>query len=162
MSLEAVQPQDALSLGEVYCKAWRTAYAGLVPQDFLDALTPKHCAPLPTQIVAADSFVFKQDGRIVGLVNFGACRDELDGRTGEIRSIYVLPDCWNLGIGRQLFLAAKDALQKQGYVRWIVWTLVDNLRARRFYEKLGMTNTARTRRMELGGRDLLEVQSAGD
>lgn len=162
MPVETVQSQDALSLGEVYCTAWKAAYARIVPQDFLDALTPECCAPLPTQIVAANNFVYKQDGKIVGLVNFGACRDEPDGRTGEIRSIYVLPDCWNLGIGRQLFLAAKDALQKQGYVRWIVWTLADNLRARRFYEKQGMINTMRTRMLQLGGKDLLEVQYAGD
>ena len=148
-------------MGAVYCKAWKAAYAGLVPQDFLDALTPERCAPLPAQIVATNNFVYTLDREIVGLVNFGSSRDKPDGRIGEIRSIYVLPDCWRLGIGGQLYLAAKDALQKQGYDRWILWTLADNLRARRFYEKQGMTNTMRTRTIQLGGKDLLEVQYAG-
>jgi hypothetical protein len=32
-------PSDLLSIGHVYCEAWNTAYKGIVPDDFLWALT---------------------------------------------------------------------------------------------------------------------------
>ena len=31
---------DARALGVVYCQGWQKGYAGLMPQFFLDALTP--------------------------------------------------------------------------------------------------------------------------
>lgn len=145
---------DLLSIGHVYCAAWKAAYRGIVPDDFLDCLTDENCAP--RSLHSCVSLVCEADGRIVGVAAFGARRDQPDEKTGELYSIYVLPEFWRTGAGSALFESARNQLREEGYESLFLWTLTENTRARRFYEKMGMEEY-KTRTITIGGRELSET-----
>lgn len=61
----------------------------------------------------------------------------LAGETGELYTLYVAPAHWSTGAGRALTDAALNGLREAGYRRVVLWTLKENARARRFYDKAG-------------------------
>jgi ribosomal protein S18 acetylase RimI-like enzyme len=61
----------------------------------------------------------------------------LAGETGEMYTLYVAPEHWSTGAGRALTDATLDGLRAAGYQRVVLWTLTENARARRFYDKAG-------------------------
>jgi len=61
----------------------------------------------------------------------------LAGETGELYTLYVAPAHRSTGAGRALTDAALDGLRAAGYRRVVLWTLTENARARRFYDKAG-------------------------
>ncbi|WP_245776042.1 GNAT family N-acetyltransferase [Saccharopolyspora flava] len=54
-----------------------------------------------------------------------------------VRSLYLDPAQWGRGLGRRLHDEALIVLRRDGYRRAVVWVLVGNVRARRFYERAG-------------------------
>lgn len=149
------QKYDSPGMGRVYCEAWKAAYAGIVPQEFLDGLTPESSAPPAEKISAENCLVYEDGGIVAGLVTFGPTRD--GGDAGEIRTLYVLPGFWRNGAGSELFATALQKMKDAGYRRVCVWTLTENGRARRFYEKMGMIN-ADERQIEIAGKMLSETR----
>ena len=115
--LRGATAEDSLAMGKVYCEAWKAAYRGMMPDAFLDSLTDENCAPPPERISPDNTIVWEADGVVCGLANFGPGRDADSGDMAEIRSIYVLPACWQSGIGRKLIEGAADALRRLGYTR---------------------------------------------
>ena len=147
---------DSAAMGRIYCEAWKKAYDGIVPGEFLERLTPEMAAPPPERISPDNCFVYDTGDGAIGLVSFGPCRDEAANGAAEIYSIYVLPVNWKSGIGSQLFAAAKDKLAYAGYKKLILWTLTENRRARAFYEKMGMREYSK-RTTEIAGKALPET-----
>ena len=56
---------------------------------------------------------------------------------GELAAIYLVPEAWGMGVGRQLMASALAALSDAGYDEALLWVLDTNSRARRFYEAAG-------------------------
>lgn len=147
-------PNDLLAIGRVYCSAWKAAYRGIVPDKFLDGLTDENCAP--RSIPSKGALICEMDGIIVGAASFGARRDQPQPQMGELYSIYVLPERWRTGAGSALFEAVRNELRADGYSSIFLWTLTENSRARRFYEKMGLT-AVDSRTITIGGRELSET-----
>ena len=137
---------DAAALAAVHVAGWGEAYAGLVPDHMLAALSvdsraatwarilaERAQAPATTVHVACDA------GRIVGFAASGAQRSaELRERfEGEVSAIYVLRRAQGQGIGRALMATAARDLLAGGLGGAALWVLRDNWPARRFYEHLG-------------------------
>lgn len=150
--------KDRLGLGAVYCRSWQAAYQGILPQSFLDSLTPESSAPPADRIRPENNYIYEETDKVVGLVNFGENRDSHSEKWGEIRSIYVLPTHWKQGIGCKLFLAASAALKAAGYDGFYLWVLADNRRARTFYAQMGMAFSGEERTIQIAGKDLSEVK----
>ena len=148
--------KDAAAIGRVYCEGWKAAYRGLMPDFFLNALTPQNCAPKPDHIAPDRRLVAEVDGDVVGTVTFGKGRE--NASLAEIQSIYVLPDHWSKGQGSDLFRGVVERAKAQGYPGLYVWTLEGNTRAKAFYEHMGMTATGETREFEIAGAYLPEVR----
>lgn len=149
---------DAQALGAVYCQGWQQGYAGLMPQFFLDALTPANCAPKPDHIAPDRRFVAEVNGEVVGTITFGKGRDSGDKSFAEIYALYVLPEHWRTGQGSALVRSVVDTVKAQGFSGLYLWTLGDNTRARAFYEHLGMMPTGQAREFEIAGSYLPEVK----
>lgn len=117
----------------VHWKAWQEAYPGLVRQEYLDRLTLEKCEQIafswPDQM-----FIAKDEGRVVGFVGYGH-REEEPPEIGEVFALYVLKEYYGKGVGRVLMEAALEQLR--GYARVCLWTLKENRRAIRFYQKCG-------------------------
>lgn len=56
---------------------------------------------------------------------------------GELHLLHVRSDLWAHGIGSRLLASAMTAMGADGYRRAILWVLIENTRARRFYERHG-------------------------
>lgn len=153
--------EDRLALGRIYAEAWKAAYRGNVPDEFLDSLTAEKAAPPPGAVNGRSCLVYEADGMVAGLVNFGPGRDAGDEDKAEIRSIYILPEFWRGGIGSRLFDGAQEALRQAGYTRLFLWVLAENARARAFYARMGMSECDR-RSIVIAGKELEEVRYEKD
>jgi GNAT superfamily N-acetyltransferase len=95
--------------------------------------------PFPDEDVLARWSIVLEDPRATVLL------DEHDGlpigyaamSDSWLRHFGMLPDWWGTGRAQLLHQAAIDAMSADGAVETNLWVLVDNLRARCFYERLG-------------------------
>lgn len=136
--LRPITDADIDAVAEVHVRTWQSAYAGIVPDDYLAALDPAVFAerrrgnPLP----GARTMVTEDGGLVTGFVTFGP--DRTEPAHGELYAIYVRPESQGAGAGRLLLRAAKDGLTADGLPDMRLWVLEANHRARRFYERRGL------------------------
>ena len=70
---------------------------------------------------------------MTGFVHVAPTRDDdLPASTGEVTGIYVAPNAWGRGGGRNLMEAAQASLKAAGFKTAALWVLEANLRARAF------------------------------
>jgi GNAT superfamily N-acetyltransferase len=98
--------------------------------------------------------------RLDGFAAVGPTRDEDQNpeRVGEVRAIYVLPDAWGTGLGRQLMAAALERLAAEGFAQATLWVLDSNARARRFYEAGGWAAEGAVKHDDSRGFPMTEVR----
>ncbi len=58
----------------------------------------------------------------------------------------------------RLFAFAVSAFEQEGYQDVYLWTLEENIRALRFYEKHGFRRDGASMKIAVGGKDLTEVR----
>lgn len=76
-----------------------------------------------------------ENGDPVGCVAYGKSRDRALTNWGEIVSIYLLPEYFGKGYGKNLLEIALLDLKQSGYQNIYLWVFKENQRARHFYEK---------------------------
>jgi ribosomal protein S18 acetylase RimI-like enzyme len=139
--------EDAAGLARVRVETWRSAYAGLMPRDVLDALDmdkemlrwQDQIATLPPErwLFTALAWQAGQPPEIAGFSGGGPHRDPSVEYPNELYAIYVLPHWQGAGIGRALVSAGAAWLRQRGQTHMILYVLRDNAPSRRFYERLG-------------------------
>jgi GNAT superfamily N-acetyltransferase len=121
----------------VHVETWQSAYRGIVPDDFLDAMSiEQRLAAYDEDMLATPEqpmWVAERD-RIVGFASAGPSRDA-EGE-GELYAIYVDASQWGRGTGDALMGVVLDHLRPR-FEAATLWVLEANVRARRFYEKYG-------------------------
>lgn len=141
MRIRQARPDDASAVAAVRVRSWQAAFAGLLPQDYLDAMDPGCEEPeWKTRIAEAQwpssgVLVAESEAGIVGFTGFGPCQE--DPAIAEIGTLYAMPEVWSAGVGKELMLATLTALRQADYAHATLWVLEDNERARRFYEASG-------------------------
>jgi GNAT superfamily N-acetyltransferase len=141
---------DAAEIAAVHIGSWQAAYDGLLPAEFLAGLSlPARERAWTTALSAADSrhtvLVASVDGAVVGFAGVCPSRDEdATPETGELTSIYLLPDRWGRGAGRALHERAVATLAGT-FTTATLWVLSTNTRARLFYERAGWSPDDRTK-----------------
>ncbi|BCJ42375.1 N-acetyltransferase [Actinoplanes ianthinogenes] len=138
--IRAETATDVDAVAAVHVRATRASYAGIMPDEHLAALDPAVFAARRRSVRAdpeRQTLVAERDGRIVGFASFGPDREE--PALGELYAIYVDPDEWGGDAGRLLFTAVRQSLHDRKYPEMRLWVLAGNERARRFYERSGMT-----------------------
>ena len=147
---------DYAAVSDIYEQSWRYAYKGIIPQDYLDSIPHGRWLSGINAKGRTDIGAF-EGGRIVGTASFCTSRWDIFPESGEIVSIYLLPEYTGKGIGAQLFEKCVEGLGWEGFRSIILWVLEDNVRARLFYEKYGFTATGEVMENNIGGRELREV-----
>jgi ribosomal protein S18 acetylase RimI-like enzyme len=153
--------EDLDGIAAVRILTWQDAYRGIMPQDYLDGLTPSREADrLRRRVLGPGNSVAELDGAIVGWSAVGPYRDDEVPAPrpgcGEIVAIYVLPGHQGAGIGRALMTHALDRL---GELRpALLWVARDNTPARRFYERYGFRTDGATQTFAVGGMEVPEVR----
>ena len=131
---------DAPAIARVHVATWRTAYRGLLPDDFLASLDEAGYTERWRRTLSESSshvYVAEAAEGLVGFASGGRERAGEDGYEGELYAIYVLDEAQGRGHGRRLVQAVAGGLREMGLDDMIVWVLRDNKAARRFYERLG-------------------------
>lgn len=162
--LRRARKTDAVPIATVHVQTWRDAYRGLLPDTFLAALSIDARQRFWTnelEVLAPDRcpWLAEAGGAVVGFASAGPSRDgDAGAATGEVYAIYVLPECWERGLGRNLLRHVERDLLGHGYDRATLWVLEGNARARRFYEAAGWQTDGASRIERLGSTELHEVR----
>ncbi len=157
---------DAEQIAKVHVLGWQIGYRGLLPQPVLDRLTTAdHIArwtatvqqaawPAQGILVAADH------EHVLGFANIRPTRneDQDPAQVGEIASLYVDPDAWDRGIGRQLVAAAKERLTDAGRTSATLWVLDTNTQAIAFYNAIGWSPDGGIRPDIVGGMTIHDLR----
>ena len=133
---------DALAIATIQVAAWRTAYRGLMPDALLDGLDAEAKAPAWQRTIdSPDSriLVVERASVVVGFLLASGARDAdvAAPDVGEICAMYVSPQHWREGCGRDLLDGAMKFFAGKRRTRIILWVLEGNAPARRFYEAQG-------------------------
>jgi GNAT superfamily N-acetyltransferase len=133
--------EDAKALGALHVQTWRETYPGVMPDEFLDGLSPEAravnwgkqlCDPKCLNRI----FVAEEGSTLIGFCSIGPPRHEVPQATGEIRAIYVLKNAQRKGIGRRLLSEGAKELQDLGFQSAALWVAAGNGQALSFYEKM--------------------------
>jgi hypothetical protein len=150
IAIRRARPADADAIGEAHVAVWRSTYAGILPADYLAAMSaPRQSAqwrrllavPAPGHAVfvavatGADSPEHDGAPRVVGFASGGRARSGVR-EAGEIETLYLLEDWRERGVGRRLMRALAAHLNAIGCRSVMLWVLKDNP-ARWFYQRLG-------------------------
>jgi len=151
---------DAEWLAEIHVRSWQAVYAGLFPDEFLAGLSVERRAEGWRQFISTSSdrsvgLVIEEGGRVAGFSRLG-CAD--DPTIGEVYAIYLHPDYWGRGIGRQLMASSEARLKGMGFEEALLWVLEGNTLARRFYQAAGWHADGGLKIEPIGGIDANEVR----
>jgi GNAT superfamily N-acetyltransferase len=135
---------EASTLAALHLETALAAYAHVFP----DEAEP----PTPDEVLAQwehslgeekehgrRTFIAEDVAAVVGVVLAGP--DPAESNCGHVSRLYVRPDRWGTGIGTALYSCAISHLRDVGFAEATLWVLEHNLRARRWYERLGWSAT---------------------
>ena len=145
MSVRRVSREDAEVVGEIHSKAWKSAYRGLFPDEYIDSDTASKRTEEFLESIKDDKcmyFLLEASGQPAGIVKTHECDNVL-----EIESIYILSEYRGQGLGAE---AIDFILAYKPWDGIFLWVLEDNIKARRFYEKNGFKLSGDTRTINRG------------
>ncbi|MET8681053.1 GNAT family N-acetyltransferase [Streptomyces sp. NPDC004647] len=160
---EMAEP-DVEAVAAVRVRGWQFAYAGLMPQSYLDAMSVEQDAARRRDHFARGrgtmvNLVAERDGAVVGWACVGPCRDEdAAPADGELYALYVLPEQLSTGAGRALLAESVARAVDRGFPKLRLWVLKGNARARRFYEIAGFAPDGAVEPYEVDGVPVPEVR----
>ncbi|GAA4597066.1 GNAT family N-acetyltransferase [Planotetraspora phitsanulokensis] len=150
--IRAAAVSDAPAIGRLKVRAWRSAYAGFMPEAFLDALDPAEDAAGWAEYLANMPqehrlWVAEHAETVIGFCRTGPADDDTDlgAHAAEVYGLYIEPDLIGTGLGRELFTHALTDLEARGHDPLCVYAYTSNTTALRFYEKAGFIKDGVTR-----------------
>jgi len=162
--VRTARADDALAAATVRVISWQSAYRGVVPDAYLDAMSPQKNLDHWRNVAAGgepgtELLVAEESGRIVGFAVYGTARPPTFGYGGELHAIYWLPEAMGKGYGTLMMQHIIAGLRRLGHDDMIVWVMEANTRGRKFYEHFaGMTEVENSRRsFDIAGTTLWEV-----
>jgi len=133
--------EDSAGIAGVQVDSYRTAYAGIFPQAYLDQFTYQEqeqdwrdwISSRPEDLLYVAEL---ETGQIVAyvLARPGLC--DVPPYDSELVALHVRSIYQRQGVGRRLLAAVAERLAQLGSRSMMLWVLEEN-RARGFYERLG-------------------------
>ena len=155
---------DITAIAHIINEAWKTAYAGIVPQGYLSAMREERKADRLREGLARVPhmryFVLCENGVPVGAASLHRARNEDLPDAAEFSFFYFLPSAWRKGYGTMLLSRLKEESAKAGFLRICCWVLEENHRAVSFYESQGLLRDG-TRQTETIEIPLQEIRCVG-
>lgn len=173
MSAAAIRPatpDDVDTIARIHVEAWRSAYAGILPDAYLVRMDGAGQRRMWRQTLRGGGrghHVIVAEPTGGGVVGFASCgparRDALPPRApydGEVFTLYVALDHQGHGHGKRLLEACFGTLRGQDKTAAVVWVLAANP-ARFFYEAQGGKKIAE-RIESFAGANLAELAFGWD
>ncbi len=171
LELRAARPEDAAAVAGVHVRSWQAGYRRLLPDAYLDGLRPEdrmgHYRFGAADPGAPATVVAVLDGNLRGFVTTrrpgpgagpGPGGPDDGPEPGEVLALYVDPEAWGSGVGRQLLSDARLRLGRSGCTEAVLWVLAGNDRAQRFYRIDGWGAEDVRRTVEVWGIAVDEVR----
>lgn len=129
---------DATRLAAICLDGWRTAYRGILPDDYLDSLSRPAWDEMFSARVAAST----ERNTMLVAVNaegeIGAYAGVLgESEPGMLGALYAAAEWRGTGAGHAAHEAAVAHLAASGFGHAVLWVFERNVPARRFYEAHG-------------------------
>ena len=144
--IRSAVPGDSANIARVNVEAWQSAYAGILPTDYLvnmsvnrqDIHWSNRLAACGRSGVPFEQIFVAEDlkGEVIGFGSSGPSRDTYLNYPAEIYTLYVSPNAFNQGIGRGLLTCLFDNLLALGCQSAVIWAVSQNP-CRHFYTALG-------------------------
>lgn len=139
MSIRPAKISDAHAMARIYVETWQATYRGILPDNYLGAMTINDCAKTLANEMRASRVISlvaeSEQGHLTGLITGGIDRRRNSIYGGEIFSLYVGKSYQRLGIGKTLVRHLVDRMNRLDIFTVKVQVLQANP-CRRFYEKL--------------------------
>ena len=132
---------DAVAMAQINIASWKSTYAGLIAQQFLDTMNYEQYVAKWQNILDHRNdahrcvFVAEVGSSVVGYVTAGRAIKEDSEYPAELSALYLLGEYHGVGIGKALFLSALKELHHRGYESFALYVLKDNMIGRSFYDK---------------------------
>ncbi|MFJ1925249.1 MULTISPECIES: GNAT family N-acetyltransferase [unclassified Streptomyces] len=155
---------DCEAVSAVRVRGWRSAYAGLMPQAYLDAMSVTADAERRrgyfTEGNEVVNVVAERAGLgVIGWAAYGPYRENgARLARGELYAIYVLPELTGRGVGRALLSEVLARAGAAGHPDLALWVLRENAPARRFYARAGFRPDGAQESFEVDGVPVPEVR----
>jgi ribosomal protein S18 acetylase RimI-like enzyme len=147
VTLRCAQVADEPAIARLHADSWRTAYRGILRDDFLDGTVSANRRELWrtrfSEIDREDQLILVSEQR--GEIQAFACAFlDADPEWGTLLdNLHVIPGLKGRGLGRQLLSAVAKKIRERGLHSTLhLWVYEQNMQARGFYERLGGVITA--------------------
>lgn len=161
MKIEKITKSTAFDASRIYAMSWKSAYRGIVPDDYLDLLPlDRWESKLGGDYTDKfrEDYILSDGGVFIASSSICEARDKAYSGWGEIMSIYVMPEYFRKGYGKALFSFALERLSEMGYHNIYLWVLEENIRARKFYEANDFHANGDSALLNIGGKELIEIR----
>jgi ribosomal protein S18 acetylase RimI-like enzyme len=163
ITIESATLSYAGSIGEAHIRSWQHSYKGIVPASHLDLMSIEQSEGLwresiqkgfPQILMAMDA------ERVAGFIAFGKSRDkDATALCAEVQAIYLKPEYLGKGVGKTLWLAARDKIIAMSFKEVTLWVLMKNFTAIRFYRQAGfVSENDSLKNINIGGESLEEIR----
>ena len=155
--------EDAKGIAQVSVETWKTAYSGLLPDDYLHKLNVDQRAQTWAKLLefapkGNQTIVAEIGGRIIGFIGIGPSSEAGAMKFGEVYAIYVKPDYQSRGVGSQLMKEGIRILKDQGFNRATLWVLEQNISTRSWYESHGWHPNGKSKIEKRANFEMQEAQ----
>jgi len=156
VTVRVAHPGDVESVQRVAKAAWHAAYGEVLGADVVDQVLAEWYddGAIEAGIThdAQDFFVAERGDEVVGYAHVGPHPPR---RIHQLYRLYVHPDEWRNGIGRQLLAEVEQALYDRDVTLYEAEVLADNTIGVAFYESTGFER-ADTSERDLAGETVRE------
>jgi GNAT superfamily N-acetyltransferase len=142
MALRRAVARDEPAIARLHADSWRTAYRGILRDDFLDDTVVANRRELWStrfaEIGREDQLILVSEER--GEIQAFACAFlDADPEWGTLLdNLHVIPGLKRKGLGRRLMAAVAEYVRQHAdHSRLHLWVYEQNTQARGFYERLG-------------------------
>jgi GNAT superfamily N-acetyltransferase len=142
VTLRCAEVTDEPAIARLHADSWRTAYRGILRDDFLDGTVSANRRELWrtrfSEIDREDQLILvsEESGKIQA---FACAFLDADPEWGTLLdNLHVIPGLKGRGLGRQLISAVAENIRRHGLHSALhLWVYEQNMPARGFYERLG-------------------------
>ncbi len=162
MQIKYASLEDIDDLASVHSKSLKEAFGTIFPKETVEGSFSferrKKGFLKEVSLGEPLNLLAYHENKPAGLLTYGKSRYiEIPDNSIELWRIYLMPEFWGKGLGKELLEYGIMEIRKQGYEQVILWVLEENKRAQVFYERNGFRRSGRTLDAYLG-RDIKDLQ----
>jgi len=141
MMIRPMESADIPRAAEIHVFGWRSAYRGIVSDEFLfkDFTVAKRMEKFAEYLAKGEETYVFDDGILKAFLTVGFSRDEDKPDSFNLSGLYVDPLMQGQGIGSILVDHFEKIAVERGFNDVYLWAFEENKSARTFYEKHGYT-----------------------